>query len=140
MVTVTSTTNNKIKDVVIPLTPMGLFNALKNSGAIPPDDIPSIEKEIKESGGNEEKILLRHGIRFQDILRAKRADFGIPVMSLEGIDIPHDVLQLISEDSSLYYRIIPIGIRESALLVGIVQPQNIEAREAAQFASQKAGM
>ncbi|OHA58197.1 MAG: hypothetical protein A2571_02965 [Candidatus Vogelbacteria bacterium RIFOXYD1_FULL_44_32] len=57
----------------------------------------------------------------------------IPVATLAGDRIPFDVLKYIPEDSASYYQFIPLNFKDGVLAVGMVDPDNIEARDALQF-------
>ncbi len=64
----------------------------------------------------------------------------IPVANLGGSRIPFDVLQYVPEDSAAYYQFIPIDFKDGVLHVGMVEPDNIEARDALQFIATKSGI
>lgn len=61
----------------------------------------------------------------------------IPVAKLGGSRISFDVLQYIPEDSATHYQIIPLDFKEGVLHVGMVDPSDIEARDALQFITSK---
>lgn len=65
---------------------------------------------------------------------------NIPFRSLEGQRIPFEVLAYIPEDSASYYKIIPIGMKDGVLEVGMVEPENTEAKDALQFIATKSGL
>lgn len=56
-------------------------------------------------------------------------------LSVEKPDL--DTLKYIPEDSARHYRFVPIGIKEGVLEVGIVDPDNMEARDAVAFITAK---
>lgn len=64
----------------------------------------------------------------------------IPRKNLEGIEIPFKVLELIPENAAVNYRIIPLSFEEGVLEVGMVDPENLEARDALQFIVSRSGM
>ncbi len=65
----------------------------------------------------------------------------IPVANLEtGYKVPPETLNYIPKTSSDYYRIIPLRIRDGVLEVGMIDPGNIEARDALQFIASKVGL
>ena len=101
------------------------------------EDLPSIEAEIKASGGNVEKVLLARGIDRADILAARGAYLNIPSRVVDVNAVPYEILKYIPEESATHYRFVPIGLDEGVLEVGIVDPDNIEARDALNFISSK---
>lgn len=103
-------------------------------------DLPSLQAEITGEGGDVEKVLIRHGVSPADILSAKAANFGIPTRVLESQSIPFEILKYIPEESAVFYKFVPIGLHNGVLEVGIVDPDNLEARDALNFISSKANL
>jgi type IV pilus assembly protein PilB len=119
---------------------MGILETLVEKKIISVTDIPAIKKEVRATGGSLEASLLKRGINPQDILIAKSESLGIPVRSLDEQSVPFEVLKYIPEESALHYRFVPIGLADGVLEVGIVDPENIEARDALNFISSRIGM
>ena len=55
--------------------------------------------------------------------------------SLVGKDIPYEILSYIPEESALHYKIVPLGINNGVLEVGVVDPSNIQVEDALSFIS-----
>lgn len=55
--------------------------------------------------------------------------------SLKDKEVPFEVLNYIPEESALHYKIVPIGVNQGVLEVGMVNPENIEAEDALNFIS-----
>ena len=119
---------------------MDILEALIKKGILSEKQAKALTDEAVSSGQNIEQILLKRGVAEQDILVAKGEYFGIPVKNLEGVNIPGRVLNYIPEDSAFHYRFIPISVTDEVLEVGIVDPDDIEARDALNFISSKTGM
>ncbi len=64
----------------------------------------------------------------------------IPIRSLGGKRLPYDILKYVPRDSASYYKFLPIGVTEGVLEIGMIDPENIEARDAAQFIASKVDM
>ena len=64
----------------------------------------------------------------------------IPFRELKGKKIAPDILRYIPEDSAKHYQFVPIGFKDSVLEVGIVDPDNVEARGAVSFIADKLGV
>jgi type IV pilus assembly protein PilB len=58
---------------------------------------------------------------------------AIETRDLKDKEIPFEILSYIPEESALHYKVVPIGIRNGILEVGMVDPQNIEAEDALNF-------
>ena len=118
---------------------MTLFELLAEKSLIEKKDVAKIAAEAEVSG-NSEDTLIKHGVSAEDILSARAEIYGIPAKSMEGQEIPLDVLRFIPEESSSYYKFVPIGTRDGALQIGITNPDNLEARDALNFIAGKIGM
>jgi len=59
----------------------------------------------------------------------------IPTANLNGAKVPLEVLKYIPEESAAFYQFIPLQIKDGILEVGMVDPDNIEAKDVLQFIS-----
>jgi type IV pilus assembly protein PilB len=67
--------------------------------------------------------------------------YAIPSRILpQGKEIEQAALEFIPQESAEHYQFVPLGIVDGALEVGITDPDNIEALDALQFISTRAGM
>lgn len=118
---------------------MSVLDILVKKNAVSAEEALSIKKEVA-GGGVLERILIEKGVSEDDILTAKGEYLNIPVRSLGDISIPFEVLEYIPEESAAHYRFVPIGVVDGALEVGLVDPDNIEARDALNFIATKRGV
>jgi len=51
--------------------------------------------------------------------------------------IPIEVLSLVPEESAQFYKIIPLDLKEGVLKIGLVNPDDIKAKEAMTFLARK---
>ncbi|MEK7194171.1 MAG: ATPase, T2SS/T4P/T4SS family [Patescibacteria group bacterium] len=119
---------------------MTILDILKEKKVIKALDVASIEAESKSTGLSLEQVLVGRGVPPQKILEAKGGELDIPTRSLKNTTIPSKILELISEESAEHYKVVPLAIKEGVLEVGVVDPDDIEARDALNFISSKAGM
>ncbi len=119
---------------------MSILEILAQKEIIKVGDIDRIKDEASTAGVSVEQILIKKGINEDAILDSKGQYYNIPTRNLANQHIPFSVLQNISEDSALHYNFVPIGIKDGILEVGIVDPENIEARDALNFISNKMNM
>ena len=87
-----------------------------------------------------EDALLKRGHDGEESLELKGEYYNIPVRNLEDSAVPFDILKYIPEESATHYDFVPIGVKDGFLEVGIVDPDNIEARDALNFISSKVNM
>jgi len=119
---------------------MDVLSILKEKNVLKPEDFEAIGAEVK--GGSElEAVLERHGVTQESLLSAVGEHYGMPYKVLPATNpVEKDALQLIPEESAKHYKFIPISVKDGALEVGIVDPDNIEAQDALQFISTRVGM
>jgi type IV pilus assembly protein PilB len=65
-------------------------------------------------------------------------NFEVPPANLEpDYKVPIEVLKYVPRSSVAYYHFVPLRVKDGVLEVGMVDPHNIEARDALQFISSK---
>jgi hypothetical protein len=116
---------------------MSFINFLVSQKIIPEGQVPSLKEKIKEGTTTLEKVLFDLGLDNQEILEKKGEYFGVPYRNLYDMEVPFDILKYVPEESALHYKIVPIGLNENFLEIGIVDPENLEARDALNFISAK---
>ena len=117
---------------------MNFLDFLVEKKAIDKVDITSIKNEVKKV--SLEDALLSRGLSDVDILDLKGEYYNIPTRKIEEGAVPFDVLKYIPEESALHYKFVPINIKDGFLEVGLVEPDNIEARDALNFIAAKVNM
>lgn len=113
-----------------------LLDVLVAQNSITLDDASAIRNEARVSGVDAEEILVRRGISKERILEAKSALLGIPARHVTEKTIEYDTLKFIPKDTAQQYKFVPLALSDDGILeVGMVNPEDIEAREALQFIS-----
>jgi type IV pilus assembly protein PilB len=82
-----------------------------------------------------ETALIDQKVSEKEILAAKSDLLGVPMYSFSGAKVHFDVLKKIPEESARHYQMVPLGVEEGVLHIGMISPENLEAREALQFIS-----
>jgi type IV pilus assembly protein PilB len=117
---------------------MTLLEALAKKNVINAKDILPIHDEAESSGVSVEEVLERRGVSPVAILRAKGEAAELPTRSIGAADeVPYSALEYIPEESARYYKFVPLGVKNGVLEVGIVDADNLEARDALNFISAK---
>ena len=119
---------------------MNLLEILVEKKLIRKNDEAAIKKEVVSKKITLEGVLVERGLAVSDILQAVAEYYEMPVKELGSQTIPSETLAYIPEESAFHYKFVPIEMRESVLEVGIVDPDNIEARDALNFISSRIGM
>lgn len=104
------------------------------------DEIPKYEKFAKDGSSSLEEILIKNGFSEEEIFQAKSEFLGIPFKQLKDIKIPFEILKYIPEETSKFYKILPLNIQDGVLEVGMVNPDDIPAREALRFITSKSNI
>lgn len=113
---------------------MNLIQQLVKREILEKEKAAGLEYEAKNSGKKEEEIILERGIVAEDFLFGlKSEELKIPLKRVYPEDIPLKVLELIPEESSQYYKMIPLAFQENLLEIGMVFPEDITAQEALEF-------
>jgi len=117
---------------------MSFLSFLEQKRLITQDNIKELaekrDKGIALSLGEE---LLKLGVDEDDLFRARGEYYRIPIKEIGNEKIPAEVLQYIPEKSARHYRILPFAYEAGVLQVGIVDPDDVEARDAIQFSVSK---
>lgn len=116
---------------------MSLLDILAKNGVIEKRQISSIHEKMESSNEDIDDVLIGMGVSEDDILNAKGEYYALPISKVDLSLINEKLLEYIPEESAVYYRFVPIGLKESVLEVGMVNPDNISARDAINFISSK---
>jgi type IV pilus assembly protein PilB len=119
---------------------MNLLPILVKNQTIKQSDATAIESEARATGVLVEDVLVKRGINLDDALKAAAERYGLPTAKVPAGAIDHKSLGYIPEESARHYRLIPLKVEDGALHIGVTDPDNIEALDALQFISTKAGM
>lgn len=114
---------------------MTLLDILLKKEIIQEADVTLVQEKVLASGGSVEKILEEMGVAQEKIIEAKGEALGVPLRTLGDVKLSQEVMDYIPEESALHYKFAPLGVVDGVLEVGIVDPENIEARDALNFIS-----
>lgn len=117
---------------------MILLEELVKRNVIKEEQIPEILRIADEKyNGSIDEALLSLNFDEQVILEIKGALFNIPVKDIDPKSITPSILKLIPVDAAKIYRFVPIGINDSILEIGILDPENVQAIDALTFITAK---
>lgn len=118
---------------------MSFLLFLAQKGLFAESEAETLAQEAEQLSGGSDEVLEKRGLAVDDLLAYKSEYFGVESRSLVGLKIPAEVLKSIPEESARYYGIVPLAIEHDVLEVGIVDPDNTQARDAVQFIATKLG-
>jgi hypothetical protein len=117
---------------------MSYLKNLAQKNLISEERYAELEGKMLVAPDEVENKLIEEGIGEAQVLEAKSAYFGMPVKA-NVESVPFEVLKRVPEDSARYYKMAPIGLVDGVLEVGILDPDNFEARDVLNFISSKSG-
>lgn len=112
---------------------MSILDILADKKIINRKDIPAIEEKATGEDSSIEKVLHASGVPLEEILQAKSEYLEIPMRKIGPEGVPTKILEYIPEESATHYKFAPLGLKDGVLEVGIIDPDNIEARDALNF-------
>lgn len=119
-----------------------IIDILAVQGKISPDSAEKYKQEVQSSGKTPENFLIENNILGErDVYQAKGEALGIPVKFFKEDEIiPEDVLREISEEAAKNYFIIPFRKEKNVLEVGMLNPEDLKARDALRFILLREGL
>ena len=99
------------------------------------DEANKIKEEFDEFQGTEESFLFSKKYLTENEINVLKSEiYGIPYFErTEMLEVGNEALSLIPEDSARFYKMVPISFNGDVLDVGLVNPDDIKAKEALNF-------
>ena len=116
---------------------MSTSDASEDKNITKPKDAQRTKERTRDSARDTEEVLIENESDKDVVLKTHGDYYKIPTRKIEEKDISRSLLKYIPEDSANYYKFVPVGLKENVLEVGIVDPGNIEARDALNFIASK---
>ncbi|NTV22446.1 MAG: type II/IV secretion system protein [Candidatus Yonathbacteria bacterium] len=116
---------------------MAFLDFLLNKGAISSSVADDVRMRVETKGEQMDSALAAHGMNPDTMLGLRSEYAGIPLRAVEEKDVSFKVLEYAPEESALHYKFIPLAVEKGILEIGIVDPDNIGARDAIQFIASK---
>ncbi|MFC1720705.1 GspE/PulE family protein [Patescibacteria group bacterium] len=116
---------------------MAFLDNLADKGIIKQGDVESISRKSEKEGIGIDEILQESGVKPDEMLRLKSEYFNIPVKPDGEIEVSFSVLEYVPEESSAYYKFIPLGVEDGVLEVGVLNPEIEGLRDAIGFIATK---
>lgn len=117
---------------------MKLLQELYGKGLINETKLQSLQAEMENSGKTEEDLILRDKIIGEDALfKLKSEIINVPLFKLKPEGVLPEVLELMSEEAAVNYKMIPLFKKDDLVGVGMAYPENIAAQNALRFLGRK---
>lgn len=119
---------------------MLFIDVLLNKGVINQETLSDIYRISRENGKSLESVLMEKGVKSEDIIKAKGESLNMPYRVITDAKIPFDVLRYVPEETAMHYKFISIGVDGKTLEIGMMNPEDIEAKDAMQFLFSRIGI
>lgn len=116
---------------------MSFISLLIKKNIIDAETADVLEKKAIDTKQSIDSLLRDNGVKHDDILQAKAEYLNVDAFFLQDKTIPYEVLNYIPEDSARHYKFVPLEVQAGVLHVGIIDPDNIAARDALNFITAK---
>jgi len=95
----------------------------------------ALQNEFKSFKGKEEDFIIsKKLLKESDFNKLKAEIFNMPFFeNAEVLEVSNNVLAMIPEESARFYKIVPLTFQGNVLEVGVVNPEDIKAKEALNF-------
>src|SRR3989338_1150290 len=118
---------------------MNLIQELLKQQLVSKEKSAELEDKVEKSGDTQEEVILKEKIMPEDdLFNLKAKVLNLPFFKInKDQEIPLDILELISEEAVVNYKMIPLFKKGNAIGVGMVYPEDISAQNALRFLSNK---
>ncbi|BFT94265.1 MAG: type IV-A pilus assembly ATPase PilB [Minisyncoccus archaeiphilus] len=101
----------------------------------------ALKRKYQEKGGTdseEDFLLIEKAVDSKTLNQVKGEIYNIDVFEEDvSLQIPGEALTLVPEESSKFYKILPLEREGNIVKIGIVDPDNLKAKEALKFLSRQ---
>lgn len=118
---------------------MKLIEELYSRALISQEKKNELHTEVEKTGVTEEEAILKNKVLTEEnLFQLKSKILKLPFLKLKvDEEIPLPILELISEEAAINYKMIPLFKKGNTIGVGMVYPEDISAQNALRFLSRK---
>ena len=118
---------------------MGFLEKLVEKQIINRYQLNDILEKTKEMSGDIDRVLELYKVPADAVRSAKSAFFGVPEIIVPDV-IQNELLGVVPVDAARNYRFVPVSQENGVLKIGMLDPGNLEARNALQFIASQTNM
>ncbi len=111
---------------------MGFLEKLVEKQIINRYQLNDILEKTKEMSGDIDRVLELYKVPADAVRSAKSAFFGVPEIIIPDVT-QSELLSIVPVDAARNYRFVPVAQENGVLKIGMLDPGNLEARNALQF-------
>ena len=111
-----------------------ILEILENVGLITREQAISARNTANQEDEGVMEILARDGaVAKADMLKALASQFGMDMISLQGLDIPREVLDMVPGDVAQRYKVVPVFKNDNVLTVAIGDPLDVDTLDGLRY-------
>ncbi len=123
------------------MTDQELVQALVSKGVLRDAEKAELEKTTRFGGTSlEDALYARRSVSEEEVAAVKSELLGVPYRAVDVAAIPDDLFKAIPRETSLTYRVMPVGREKNMLVVGMLRPDDPRAQEALRFIAKREGV
>lgn len=117
---------------------MNLIQKLVDKGILDEKKKSEIESEARKTNRPVEEVILTKGITSEDVVfKAKSEAIKVPLKKVSTDEIPLEILEIIPEEPTANYKMVPLSRKGDTVEIGMVYPENVPAQDALRFLSRQ---
>ena len=108
---------------------------------ITPEQLASVEQEIKSSGKSPEEVFIEKNIfSSSDFTKIKASAYNMELVDLSDYKVEQGVLAILPQKVAKNYEMVIFAKKNNIISVGMVNPHDFKAHEAIEFLAQQQGL
>ena len=116
---------------------MTFLDFLVEKGVLEKNTADSVKKDVSSSGSSVDQALIEKNIDLKTLIDMKSEFYSVPIREIDDTGVDFEILKHIPEESAVHYKMAPVGLKDGFLEVGMVNPSDLQARDALNFISSK---
>jgi general secretion pathway protein E/type IV pilus assembly protein PilB len=111
-----------------------ILEILENVGLVTREQAVTARSLAQEEDERIMDVLSREGVASKmDMLKALAAQFGMETITLQGMDIPREVLDMVPGDVVQRYKVVPVYRNENILTVALGDPLDVDTLDGLRY-------
>ena len=111
-----------------------ILEILENVGLVTREQAVAARQIATQEDEGVMDVLAREGVVSKlDMLKALAGQFGMETITLQGLDIPREVLDMVPGDVAQRYKVVPVFKHENVLTVAIGDPLDVDTLDGLRY-------
>ncbi len=111
-----------------------VLEVLHDNGMVTPEQVEHARSQVGQRDGTPLDLMLEDGVVTEDdVLGLLAGLFGMEFVSLQDMDVPADVRDLIKQEMARRYRVMPVYRTDEGLTVAMSDPMNFDTLDSLRY-------